>query len=83
LVIQLIDEHRERFGVEPMCRVLSEHGLHVAPSTFYAAKSRPPSKRAVTDAELLEKIQAILADRRRGRGVYGARKGVAAAATTG
>ncbi|MEZ0075476.1 hypothetical protein ABH927_004846 [Planotetraspora sp. GP83] len=33
-----IDAHRDAFGVEPICRVL-EH----APSTYYAARSRPPS----------------------------------------
>jgi putative transposase len=74
LVIAFIDEHRERFGVEPTCRVLSEHGLHVAPSTFYAAKSRPPSKRSIEDAELLVKIREVWEDRRRGRRLYGARK---------
>ncbi|MCU1373119.1 MAG: hypothetical protein JWO68_405 [Actinomycetia bacterium] len=73
-MIAFIDEHRERFGVEPMCRVLSKHGLHVAPSTFYAAKTRPPSKRAVEDAELLVEIRRVFEDRRRGRRLYGARK---------
>lgn len=48
-----IDEHRDRFGgVEPICTVLSEHGISIAPSTYYAAKGRPPSTRAVRDAEL-------------------------------
>jgi putative transposase len=74
LVIAFIDEHRQRFGVEPMCRVLSEHGLHVAPSTYYAAKTRPPSKRAVEDAELLVEIRRIFENRQRGRRLYGARK---------
>lgn len=35
-----IDEHRELFGVEPICRVLKEHGVKIAPSTFYAFKKR-------------------------------------------
>ena len=26
-----------QFGVEPICRVLSEHGCPIAPSTYYAA----------------------------------------------
>ena len=46
-----IEAHRERFGVEPICRTLA-----VAPSTYYAARGRPPSARAVRDAELLERI---------------------------
>ena len=47
-----IDAHRHRFGVEPICAVLTEHGVGIAPSTYYAAKSRPPSARAVRDAQL-------------------------------
>ncbi|MDQ0828237.1 transposase InsO family protein [Streptomyces achromogenes] len=40
------------FGVEPICRVLSGHGLKIVTSTYYAAKNRTPSTRAVRDAEL-------------------------------
>lgn len=29
--------------VAPICRVLSEHGIKIAPSSYYDAKSRPPS----------------------------------------
>lgn len=73
-MIACIDEHRARFGVEPMCRVLSEHGVRIAPSTYYAAKSRPPSPRAQRDAELLVEIRRVHHDREIGRGLYGARK---------
>ncbi len=51
-VIAFIDDHRERFGVEPICRVLTEHGCKIAPNTYWVAKKRPPSTRAVRDAEL-------------------------------
>lgn len=67
-----IDAHRDRFGVEPMCRVLSEHGVAIAPSTYYAAKHRPRSARAVRDAELVAEIRR--AHFEVGRGLYGARK---------
>jgi putative transposase len=61
-----IDERRDEFGVEPICELLP-----IAPSTYYASKKRPPSQRALRDAELLEKIKgAWKASRRR----YGARK---------
>lgn len=61
-----VDERRKEFGVEPICSVLP-----IAPSTYYAAKSRPPSARSLRDAELTEKIKgAWKASRRR----YGARK---------
>ena len=46
-VIAYIDAHRDRFGVEPICRV-----LQFAPRTYYAAKARPPSARALRDEEL-------------------------------
>jgi putative transposase len=35
-----IDAKRYEFGVEPICGVLCEHGCPIAPSTYYAAKSR-------------------------------------------
>lgn len=69
-----IDEHKDRFGVEPICRVLSEHGCKIAPSTYYASRTRPPSARAMRDAELVEHIQRVFWDRQKGRGISGARK---------
>jgi len=44
--VAFIYEHRSRFGVAPICRVLSEHGCKIAPNTYWIAKKRPPSKRA-------------------------------------
>ncbi|CAG6393562.1 hypothetical protein SCOCK_210002 [Actinacidiphila cocklensis] len=67
-----IDEHRDRFGgVEPICTVLTEHGVKIAPSTYYAAKARPPSARAVRDAGLKVLVQEVF---EANCGVYGARK---------
>lgn len=74
MVTRFIADHRDRFGVEPICRVLSEHGCKIAPSTYYAARGRAPSKRALSDAALWERIEAIQADRSKGRGVAGYRK---------
>ncbi|HIY66170.1 MAG TPA: IS3 family transposase [Candidatus Agrococcus pullicola] len=54
-----------------MCQVLREAGLKIAPSTYYAAKTRPPSARAVRDEQLKADIAAVHADN---LGVYGARK---------
>jgi len=45
--------------------------LQVAPSTYYAAKTRPPSARSVTDAATTEVIKAVHEDN---YGVYGSRK---------
>ena len=62
-MIGFIDDHRDRFGVEPICRVLSEHNLQVAPSGYYAFKSRKPSKRSLSDAAVWERIEALQADK--------------------
>jgi putative transposase len=52
--VSFINEHRERFGVEPICDT-----LQVAPSTYYAALSRPASARQVRDRELKVKIARV------------------------
>jgi putative transposase len=49
VVITFIDDHKDRFGVEPICRVLNGHGCQIAPSTYYAGKTRPASARAIRD----------------------------------
>ena len=74
MVVQFIDDHRDRFGVEPICRVLTEHGVKIAASGYYAFKTRPASARAVADAELVVQIQRVFWDRNLGRGISGARK---------
>jgi putative transposase len=71
VLVDYVDGHRDEFGVEPICRVLSEHGCKIAPSTYYAAKSRPPSARATRDAVLMPILLALWTANYR---VYGARK---------
>jgi putative transposase len=51
--------------------VLTEFGIKIAPSTYYAAVKRAPSARAVRDEELKKEIQSVYDDNYR---VYGARK---------
>lgn len=58
-------------GVEPICTVLTEAGVQIAPSGYYAAKKRPPSARTVRDAALVEDIRHA---HKANLGVYGARK---------
>ncbi|WP_407640225.1 IS3 family transposase [Agrococcus casei] len=74
VVVEFIDHHRDRFGVEPICRVLTEHGVKIAPSGYYAFKKRLPSKRALRDAELVIEIERVFWDRDLGRGISGVRK---------
>jgi putative transposase len=66
-----VDDHRERFGVEPICRVLTEHGIQIAPNSYYAHKLRPPSARALRDEQVLTEIVRVHTDPRLGRGLYG------------
>ena len=63
---KFIDDHKETFGVEPMCAVLP-----IAPATYYAAKTRPPSMRALADQELEAEIKRIYDANYQ---VYGVRK---------
>jgi putative transposase len=65
-MIAFIDRHKDRFGVEPICRVLP-----IAPSAYHAANHRPASARAVRDAKLKAEIARVHAEH---FGVYGARK---------
>ena len=74
VVVQFIDDHRDRFGVEPICRVLTEHHVPIAPSGYYAFKKRPPSARTISDAEMIVEIEKVFWDRKLGRGISGARK---------
>jgi putative transposase len=70
-VVGYIEGHRDEFGVEPICRALRAAQVPIAPSTYYAARSRPPSARAVRDGELAGQIARV---HRENFGVYGARK---------
>jgi putative transposase len=74
VVIRFIDDHKNRFGVEPVCRVLKDHGVKIAPSTYYAAKKRSVSARTISDAHWEETIEAVFNDRLKGRRVAGYRK---------
>jgi putative transposase len=56
--VDYIAEHRDQYGVEPICRVLTEHGCPIAPSTFYEAQSRRPSRRRLRDEQITALIEA-------------------------
>jgi putative transposase len=63
--------NRDEFGVEPICTVLRSAGVSVAPSTYYAVKTRALSARACRDAILAPVLKQLWEDNYR---VYGARK---------
>jgi putative transposase len=52
-VSAFIDEHRARFGVEPMCRTLG-----VSASAYYHRRSGARSQRQLEDERLLGAIRA-------------------------
>lgn len=64
--MSFINEYRDRFGVEPICET-----LQVAPSTYYAALSRPPSARRQRDEELKAEVTRVHKDN---LDVYGVEK---------
>jgi len=64
-----------RWGVEPICAV-----LEIAPTTYWSAKTRPPSARARRDAELGPKLEALW---EKNYSVYGRRKLAKAARRSG
>jgi putative transposase len=59
------------WGVESICAVLTEHGLPIAPSTYYDRLERRPSRRQVRDEHLESEVARVHAAH---YGVYGARK---------
>lgn len=70
-MVSFIDLHRGEYGVEPICKVLP-----IAPSTYYAHKSRETDpttrpERAKRDESLAVDIQRVWQENRT---VYGARK---------
>lgn len=63
---------RERgFRVESVCRVLTEHGVQVAPRTYRNWKTATPSVRTVSDARLTDALRATIGTP---EGMYGRRK---------
>ena len=69
-MITFIDDHRDDYGVEPICAVLP-----IAPSTYYAAKAREAdpalrSARSQSDEALRPEIQRVWDENRH---VYGAK----------
>ena len=47
------------WGVDSMCAVLSEHGIHIAPSTFYDHAGRGPCARMLFDAQVIDAIYML------------------------
>ena len=51
---EFITEHRQEFGVAPICRALTTLGVPIAPRTYWAQVARPLSKCASWDTTITE-----------------------------
>jgi transposase InsO family protein len=71
VICAYIDAFRDRFGVEPICRVLSEHSMKIAPQTYYAWRKCPLSNEALDEAYLINELVTL---HRANRRLYGVRK---------
>jgi transposase InsO family protein len=71
VIVAYIDGHKARFGIEPICRVLSAHGMQIAPSTYHAAVRLPVSAADLADAYLANALVDLFGVN---RSVYGVRK---------
>ena len=70
-MVTFIDEYRDVYGVEPICRMLP-----IAPSVYFEQKAREADpdrvpRRVARDAELREEIERVW---KHNRSLYGARK---------
>jgi putative transposase len=69
--VGFVDSQKEQHGVQPVLQALEGTPAQIAPSTYYAAKTRPASARARRDDELTVMIKQIYTAN---YGVYGTRK---------
>jgi putative transposase len=69
--VAFVDSQRSEHGVQPVLQALESTPAQIAPSTYYAAKTRPASTRSRRDEELTALIEQVHADN---YDVYGARK---------
>lgn len=67
LICTFIDEHKDRFGVVPICRALAVHGVQIAPRTYGAHRSAAPSKRELWDTTITEILASIYEPDQKGK----------------
>ena len=56
MICAYIDQYRHQFGVEPICRVLTEHDIQIAPSSYYAHRRQPVTDALRAEAVLVELV---------------------------
>ncbi|HAT1309052.1 TPA: IS3 family transposase, partial [Corynebacterium striatum] len=72
-MIRFIDEHRNRFSIEFICKTLKNNraGGFITSRGYRQSKARGLSARRLRDAVLIERIRAV---HQNNYGVYGVRK---------
>ena len=71
MICAYIDQYRHQFGVEPICRVLTEHDIQIAPSSYYAHRRQPVTNALRAEAVL---VNVVVDLHRKNRNLYGIRK---------
>ncbi len=67
-MIAFITEHKDstvgglRWGVEPMCMVLTEHGIEISPSTYYEWVAKRPTARERRDEQIVAVLPSTSSD---------------------
>ena len=69
--VAFVDSQKQQHGVQPVLQALENTPAQIAPSTYYAAKTRPASARSRHDDALTATIEQIHEEN---YSVYGARK---------
>lgn len=69
--VEFVDSQKEHHGVQPVLQALEGTPAQIAPSTYYAVKTRPACARSMRDRELTALIERT---HQENYGVYGARK---------
>lgn len=71
MIVAYIDAYKVRFGVEQICRVLTEHAITISPSTYYARCLSPLTQAELEDAYAAHEVFCLFHDQ---RGLYGVLK---------
>ena len=71
MICAYIDQYRHQFGVEPICRVLTEHDTQIAPSSYYAHRRQPVTDALRAEASL---VNVVVDLRRKNRNLCGVGK---------
>jgi putative transposase len=67
VICAFIASVRGVFGIVPVCRALTAHGISISPRTYHDRRVRPASRRTVRDAWLTAILASVFEPDERGR----------------